>query len=168
MILSLTIMFVVAMILKNSKKLNTTDDKTQILPKTKNNQFNYFKNKKKGDLYEIQIGKMYQKQGYKVYFKGINEKKKDAGIDLIAYKDNEVLLIQCKNWQNSQIKQEHLRIFLGDCTAYLEKEKHKFKNKEIKRFFITSCDEIDFAVKKFLEQNEIFYLIVPFETNLKT
>ena len=78
------------------------------------------------------------------------------------------MLIQCKNWQNSQIKQENLRIFLGNCTAYLEKEKYKFKNKEIKRFFITSCDEIDFAVKKFLEQNEIFYLIVPFETNLKT
>ena len=68
LILSITIMFVVAIILKNSKKLNTTDDKTQTLPKTKNNQFNYFKNKKKGDLYEIQIGKMFQKQGYKSIF----------------------------------------------------------------------------------------------------
>ncbi len=77
-------------------------------------------NDQKGYNYELQIGKYYQKQGYKVYFKGINEGLKDQGIDLIAYKDNEALLIQCKNWEYSQVKQEQLRIFLGDCTAYLE------------------------------------------------
>lgn len=44
------------------------------------------KNKQKGDKYELQIGKSYQKQGYKVYFKGINEGLRDKGIDIIAYK----------------------------------------------------------------------------------
>lgn len=126
-----------------------------------NNQKNFYK--KKGDLYEIQIGKMYQQKGYKVYFKGINEGKKDEGIDLIAYKENQVLLIQCKNWEKSQIKQEHLRIFLGDCTAYIEKEKKKLKNKEISRVFITSSKNLDFAAEKYLESNKIKYLFIPYE-----
>ena len=78
-------------------------------------------NKQKGDKYEQQILKLYKKQGYKVYPQGFIKGKADGGIDLIAYKGNEALLIQCKNWEYSQVKQEHLRIFLGDCTAYAKK-----------------------------------------------
>lgn len=43
-------------------------------------------NKQKGEKYERQIGKYYQEQGYKVYFKGIKEGLRDKGIDLVAYK----------------------------------------------------------------------------------
>ncbi|MGX3044425.1 restriction endonuclease [Helicobacter sp. T3_23-1056] len=81
-----------------------------------------FKNKQKGDKYERQIGKEYQNNGYKVYFKGLKEGKSDNGIDLVAYKGDEAVLIQCKNWERTQVKQEQLRIFLGDCTSYIEKK----------------------------------------------
>lgn len=120
------------------------------------------KNKQKGDKYELQIGKSYQKQGYKVYFKGINEGLRDKGIDIIAYKGKETLLIQCKNWEHSQVKQEHLRIFLGDCTAYIEQNQKIFAKRSIRRVFVTSCESVDYGVKKFLEENDMEYKIIPY------
>lgn len=120
-------------------------------------------NKQKGDKYELQIGRMFKNNGYKVYFKGINEGFDDGGIDLIAYKGNEAILIQCKNWENSQIKQEQLRVFLGDCTAYIEQNQKIFAKRNVKRLFITSCKDIDYGVKKFVEQNNLEYQIIPYE-----
>ena len=120
-------------------------------------------NKQKGDDYERQIGRFYQQQGYKVYFKGIKEGRRDQGIDLIAYKGREAILIQCKNWENTQIKQEHLRIFLGDCTAYLEQNQKIFAKKNVSRVFVTSCENLDYGVKKFLEENSMEYRIIPYE-----
>ena len=99
----------------------------------------------------------------KVYFKGINEGFDDGGIDLIAYKGNETILIQCKNWEHSQIKQEQLRVFLGDCTAYIEQIQKIFAKRNVKRLFITSCKDIDYGVKKFVEQNNLEYQIIPYE-----
>ncbi|AQQ59041.1 hypothetical protein XJ32_01760 [Helicobacter bilis] len=120
-------------------------------------------NKQKGDDYERQIGRFYQQQGYKVYFKGIKEGRRDQGIDLIAYKGREAILIQCKNWENTQVKQEHLRIFLGDCTAYLEQNQKIFAKKNVSRVFVTSCENLDYGVKKFLEENSMEYRIIPYE-----
>lgn len=123
---------------------------------------NNYRNKQKGDEYELQIGRFYQQQGYKVYFKGINEGRRDSGIDLIAYKGDEAVLIQCKNWENTQVKQEHLRIFLGDCTAYLEQNQKIFAKKNVSRVFVTSCENLDYGVKKFLEENSVGYRIIPY------
>lgn len=122
-----------------------------------------YQNKQKGEKYEIQIGKWYQKQGYKVYFKGINEGRRDAGIDLIAYKGQEAILIQCKNWENTQIKQEHLRIFMGDCTAYLEQNEFRFRKKNVRRAFVTSCKFQDYALMKFVASNKIDYVVIPYD-----
>ena len=101
------------------------------------NPKSYMTNKEKGDKYELQILKYYKNQGYKVYPQGFIKGKSDNGIDLIAYKDNEALLIQCKNWEYKQVKQEHLRILpfihsWGDCATYLEKTK-KYLLKKCKR-----------------------------------
>lgn len=119
-------------------------------------------NKQKGDKYEQQILKLYKKQGYKVYPQGFIKGKADGGIDLIAYKGNEALLIQCKNWEYSQVKQEHLRIFLGDCTAYLEQNHKILAKKNVKRVFVTSCKNIDYGVQKFVEENNVEYKIIPY------
>ena len=121
------------------------------------------RNKQKGDKYELQIGKLYQQQGYKVYFKGINEGVRDKGIDLIAYRGKEALLIQCKNWEHSQVKQEHLRIFLGDCTAYIEQNQKIFAKRNMRRVFVTSCESMDYGVKKFIMENNMEYKIIPYE-----
>ena len=54
-------------------------------------------NKQKGDKYEFQIGEYYKHKGYKIYQNGINKGVADGGIDLVAYKGDEAVLIQCKN-----------------------------------------------------------------------
>lgn len=121
-------------------------------------------NKQKDDKYEQQILKLYKKQGYKVYPQGFIKGKADGGIDLIAYKGNEALLIQCKNWEYSQVKQEHLRIFLGDCTAYLEKNHKIFAKKNVRRVFVTSCENLDYGVEKFLQENNLEYKIIAYQS----
>ena len=113
------------------------------------------KNKQKGDKYELQIVRYYKQQGYKVYPKGLKEGRRDKGIDIIAYKGKEAFLIQCKNWERSQVKQEHLRIFLGDCTAYIEQNQKIFAKKNVCRVFVTSCESVDYGVKKFIMENNI-------------
>ncbi|WP_416860177.1 restriction endonuclease [Helicobacter ganmani] len=120
------------------------------------------KNKQKGDKYELQIVRHYKQQGYKVYPKGLKEGRRDKGIDIIAYKGKEALLIQCKNWERSQVKQEHLRIFLGDCTAYIEQNQKIFAKRSVRRVFVTSCESVDYGVKKFLEENDMEYKIIPY------
>lgn len=130
---------------KNSKKINV-------------------KNKQKGDKYELQIGSYFKKQGYKIYFNGLNEGVRDKGIDLVGYKNKEAILVQCKNWEYSQIKQEHLRIFLGDCTAYLEQNQKIFAKRKVRRIFVTSCKKLDYGVKMFIKENDIEYKIIPFDS----
>lgn len=102
-------------------------------------------NLKKGIEYEFKIGNHFKEKGYKVYFKGINEKKKDEGIDLICYKENEVLLVQCKNWKKP-IGQEEIRKFIGDCYVYINKNQNYIKNKKIRKIVATSCKNTEFAV----------------------
>ena len=120
-------------------------------------------NKQKGDRYEYQIKKLYERKGYKVYPNGAINGVADGGIDLIAYNGNEAVLIQCKNWEYSQVRQEHLRIFLGDCTAYLEKNCHIFAKKNVRRVFITSCQNTDYGVKQFIKENNVEYMVIPYK-----
>lgn len=121
------------------------------------------KMKEKGEKYEKQIGYMLQKKGYKVIFNGINMGKADKGIDLVAHKGDTTLLIQCKNWENTQVKQEQLRIFIGDCTSYIDKNQRYLRKRKVRRIFVTSCPKKDYGVEKFLEENKsVEYQIVPY------
>lgn len=121
----------------------------------------YQENKKRGNDYEIYVGKYYEKQGYKVLYHGLKYGKKDGGIDLIAENENETLLIQCKAWQTAEIKQKHLKEFIGNCTIFLEDNPI---NKKIKRVFITSSEKSELGLNKYLIQHtgKIEYIIMPF------
>lgn len=135
------------------------------LNKQKENYKAYLKNKeeniKKGQDYELKIKIFYENLGYKVYPNGYINKKNDKGIDLIAYKNNEVHLIQCKCYKNPP-KQELIRKFIGDCEVYIKNNTNKLNNKTIYKDFITSCKNKDYGVIKFLEENKniIDYLII--------
>ena len=107
--------------------------------------------KELGDKYEIQIGEYFKSLNFKIYYNGINNGKKDAGIDIIGWNSEKVLLIQCKN-HRSQIKQDLLRKFIGDCKIYEEKNKYKIKDREIKRIF-ASNSTADYGANKFLNEN---------------
>ncbi|MBT0879398.1 restriction endonuclease [Campylobacter sp. 2018MI01] len=96
-------------------------------------------NEKKGRLYELKIKKYYEEQGYKVFPHGFINGKNDGGIDLVCYKENECVLIQCKN-HKSQIGQDLLRKFLGDCAVFVNENEKMLKNKTIKKVFISSSE----------------------------
>lgn len=112
---------------------------------------NYKTKKELGNEYELQIGRYFQSLNFKIYYNGINNGKKDGGIDIIGWNSEKVLLIQCKNYR-SQINQDLLRKFIGDCKIYEEKNKYKIKDREIKRIF-ASNSTADYGANKFLNEN---------------
>ena len=57
-----------------------------------------------GRLYEQYVGSLYEKKGWGVEYYGILEGFSDKGRDLICHKDNETLIIQCKNWSKGACK----------------------------------------------------------------
>ena len=112
----------------------------------------------KGKTYEYKCKLLFESRKYKVYPNGYLNGVNDDGIDLICYKEKEVLLVQCKNWINPP-KQDDIKIFIANADLFIKKNNSKLKNKKIRKIFITSCNTKDYGVEKFLEsyneQNEI-------------
>ena len=77
--------------------------------------------KRAGDNYERRVGKHYENIGYKVDYRGLNMGVKDGGIDLIATKGEELVLIQCKFWTRwESITHSMVKEFYGNCHFYLD------------------------------------------------
>lgn len=78
-------------------------------------------NKRVGNLYEKNIGEGLEKQGYEVEYRGAEKGMKDGGIDLIARKNGETLLIQNK-MRAKDLKLTELPItnFVQDVRNYLK------------------------------------------------
>lgn len=109
----------------------------------------------KGKEYEEFVAGYYKLEGYEIYLNGIIKGKKDKGIDIICIKDNELILIQCKNWKEDskyKINHEKLKAFVGCCTEYINENKLFHKNIKLK--FITSNYILDNSGKKFLEESK--------------
>ncbi|ULO04520.1 hypothetical protein AVBRAN_a0038 (plasmid) [Campylobacter sp. RM12651] len=117
--------------------------------------------KQKGNRYEYKVKCFYESIGYNVYPQGYIHGFNDRGIDLIAYKNNEVHLIQCKCYKYPP-RQDLLRIFMGDCELYIQKNLNKLQGKIIHKDFVTSCKTKDYGVARFLEENNnpINYLVI--------
>lgn len=118
-------------------------------------------NKEKGDEYEFYIGRLFKEHGYKVYYKGINEGYFDEGIDLICYKDLEVVLIQCKNWKR-QADLNSVKKFVYNCREYEQKNYIKLKRKIIRKIFVISNHYKNKEILEYLKQinNEIEFFNV--------
>ena len=111
--------------------------------------------KQKGSEYEEFVAGYYKLDGYEVNLHGIKKGRKDKGIDIICYKDEELILIQCKNWKKNssyKINHEKLKAFVGSCTEYINE--NKLFDKKIKLKFITSNYILDKSGKKFLEESK--------------
>lgn len=115
----------------------------------------------KGIMYELKIHLLYEDNNYKVFPNGLIKKYKDKGIDLIAKKNNEIILIQCKNYKYPP-KMNLITKFMNDCENFIKENQELCKNKIIHKNFITSCKDKDYKVIKFLEENKnpINYLII--------
>jgi len=72
-----------------------------------------------GRDYERYIGYKYETAGFAVYYQGIIEGFEDLGRDLIAAKDKDVEVVQCKYWSGHKtIHEKHVFQLFGTVTAY--------------------------------------------------
>lgn len=77
---------------------------------------------KNGKEFEQLTGKKFEDLGYKVIYHGLAKGKFDQGIDLICNKDEKIVLIQCKNYTNSNsITHEDIKIFHSNAIIYMKK-----------------------------------------------
>ena len=124
--------------------------------------------KNKGDNFEIECGREYEKKGYIVKFNGLENGKEDNSVDVIAFKpNNEILLIQCKHWsfeyckKNGFLSSKNIKAFNSDADAFLEKNTAwKDLNLPIKKLFISKNDVFNDSAKEEATKIDNFELIV--------
>lgn len=97
-----------------------------------------------GLIYERFIGYIYEMEGYTVRYHGALNKLRDKGIDLIADRRKEHILIQCKNWnKNSVVRENVIRNLQGS----VDIEKISHPRKIVKGILYTSTSVSNEAKK---------------------
>lgn len=116
--------------------------------------------KQLGDEYEEQIAEYYKSLGYEVIERGKTLGRKDGGIDLIAKKESQTILIQCKN-RNTRIKQTNIKQFLFDTDKFIEENKII---EEIELLYVIANDVLDNGAKWLLknERKNLNYKVIPY------
>lgn len=62
-----------------------------------------------GRMYERYVGYLYEQDGHRVRYQGIESGLEDLGRDLICERGDLVLVVQCKNWSRDKvIREKHL------------------------------------------------------------
>lgn len=146
--------------LNNVEQLENAVDKTRyfltkeeyrILPEMERNQLaldRYINSTKKskwqiGRDYELFVGFQYAQRGWDVEYFGIEKRIEDMGIDLIAKKNNDVHIIQCKYWaDNKLIHEKHIAQIYGTTAQYSFSSKTEGK---VVPVFITNISLSDTA-----------------------
>lgn len=102
-----------------------------------------------GRDYELFCGQEYEKEGWDVEYIGMEKKLKDLGRDLIAKKDNEVHIIQCKYWsQNKTIHEKHIAQLFGTAIVYeIENSFNSLFQNKIVPVFMTNAKLSEMAEK---------------------
>lgn len=109
--------------------------------------------KQYGDDFEREVGLYYEIHGYDVEYRGLELGVLDGGIDLIATKENETLLIQCKYWKkDNSINSKMIKEFYGNCHFYLDKNPH---NNVTCIYAIASVKALTFDAYEVLKDNYV-------------
>jgi len=112
---------------EDSVKDYLTPEQYKKLPSVERNQIaldRYLKNRNKskwaiGRDYEMYVGYLYKQAGYSIEYKGIIDGFEDLGRDIIAKKDNEVCIIQCKYWARyKKMHEKHIFQLFGTTMEY--------------------------------------------------
>lgn len=115
-----------------------------------------------GRDYERYIGYLYEKDGYKVEYMGIEKGLEDLGRDLVCIKDGEIEIVQCKCWASHKtIHEKHINQLYGTAVKYFIDHKQIANHKktlalfpelissgQIKAAFVTST-KLSETAKKF-------------------
>ncbi len=107
-----------------------------------------------GRDYERYVGFQYENQGYRIYYQGIVEGLADLGRDLIAIRDTDHRVIQCKRWSREKlIHEKHVFQLLGTLIAYrIDNEKP-----DASGILITST-QLSIRARQFAEALRIQYV----------
>lgn len=113
-----------------------------------------------GRDYELFIGYLYEKKGWDVTYFGTEMRIKDLGRDLIAIKNENIEIIQCKYWSSKkQIHEKHIFQLYGTTICY-KIERPSFQN--VSARFVTNITLSETAKKvadylgvKYVENQDI-------------
>ncbi len=124
-------------------KLKKIEDKKKCFENNRKKRQREFhqKNKLKGIEFELKTGKIYERKGYHVLYNGIENGKRDKGIDLICVNENEVLLIQCKNYTKEK-SINHVKIKEFHSNAMIHIEKHGINKNQVKLKYAVPCKKV--------------------------
>ncbi len=76
-----------------------------------------------GRDYERFVGHRFEHSGYRVRYSGALEGLEDMGRDLVAMKEDETVIAQCKYWSSEKaIHEKHVFQLYGTCVEYVLKE----------------------------------------------
>lgn len=129
--------------IKYKNKYEEKKEKVFTNNETLNNKMSLKEKKEKGDELERRAGEHYEKKGYIVKYNGIDKNREDGGIDLICINNDEILLIQCKNWSKDstwKIRHTNVKAFHSDCIKYTEEM--KLDRNKVKLKYIVSDKKI--------------------------
>lgn len=120
-----------------------------------------------GNEYEKYIAEKYKEKNFTINYNGINKSYKDNGIDLIAFKENKIILIQCKNWKVSEYEQlsdKEFRLFFGDCFQYILDNKIDGNTAMAFHYIISDEQSMNKSAFEYLKRNKhIKFKCIPFE-----
>ena len=109
-----------------------------------------------GRDYELYVGYKYTQMGYDVDYFGSYMGLEDLGRDLIAKKDNEIHIVQCKYWSNKkQIHEKHVNQLYGTMASYCIE--HECNKENIKGVLVTNI-ELSPMAKKMAAHLDIKYV----------
>ncbi|PIR85880.1 hypothetical protein COU14_02010 [Candidatus Kaiserbacteria bacterium CG10_big_fil_rev_8_21_14_0_10_44_10] len=104
-----------------------------------------------GKMYERYVGYLYESKGYQVEYVGIFKGLEDLGRDIIAKKDNMIIVVQCKNWSKFRtIYEKHIFQFFGTVFQFRDSN----PGKEVKAVFATTTELSDLA-RRFAKELKI-------------
>lgn len=142
----------------NIKRKNYQERKKQNQTCNSTNTFKqkttYTKKLNKGQEYEEYVAKVYRSRGYHVSEYGKQQGRLDHGIDLIAKKGKEIVLIQCKNWNENgkwEIKHKDIKAFQTDARTFVE-DKPLLRNCLLTARYTISGDFIHQSAIKHIEE----------------
>jgi len=108
----------------------------------------------KGKDYEEYVAKVYRSRGYHVSEHGKLRGREDHGIDLIAKKEKEIILIQCKDWKEDgrwRITHEKIKSFQTDARTFVE-DKPLLRKSYLKARYTISGDFMDKSAIRHIEE----------------
>lgn len=113
-----------------------------------------------GARYERYIGYLYEINGYEVEYNGIKMGKKDDGIDIIATKRRELIIIQCKWYkEDSQIHSNTIR----QLNDNLHERTADNPNKKVVARLYSAYDNLDDQARTRLVKTQIEHIVLPYD-----